>query len=211
MRRRDQGRPAAPFSGRDDARRQIAHGAARLIAEGLTDFHAAKLKAARQLGMADSRSLPDNHEIEAALREHFALFSPDQQPAALAALRAVALELMTHLAEFGPWISGPVLTGTANEFSEIELELVGVEPKAFEMYLLNEAVEFEPVSMRPEKTENVSSPSRYRFEYQGAPTTISLFEHHAARQAAYQTGSPHRDRAPYSEADKLFFETKSKL
>ena len=53
-------------SSRDYLRSAVAQAAARLIAEGLTDYHAAKKKAARQLGISEKNGLPDNHEIEKA-------------------------------------------------------------------------------------------------------------------------------------------------
>ena len=52
-----------------DLRRRIAHEAARMLAEdGGMDYGFAKRKAARQLGVPDTRQLPDNREIEEALR-----------------------------------------------------------------------------------------------------------------------------------------------
>src|SRR2546426_228906 len=57
-----------------DMRARIAAAAARLMAEdGIDDFALAKRKAARQLGAADTQSLPRNDEIEAELRAYRAL------------------------------------------------------------------------------------------------------------------------------------------
>ena len=76
-----------------DMRRRIAHEAARLIAlDGSLDYGAAKRKAARTLGAPDSRALPDNQEIEAALRSYQALYQAEEQNGHLALLRQVALE-----------------------------------------------------------------------------------------------------------------------
>ena len=59
-------------------RRQIAYIAARMMAEdGIADYGTAKTKAARQAGLADSAQLPDNHEIEEALREYQGLYQSD--------------------------------------------------------------------------------------------------------------------------------------
>jgi hypothetical protein len=50
-------------------RRQIASAAARLIAEeGIRDYGLAKRKAARQLGVGPNEELPNNAEIEEAVR-----------------------------------------------------------------------------------------------------------------------------------------------
>ena len=54
---------------RNDVRSRIAHIAARLMAEdGIEDHALAKRKAARQAGLSDSRQLPDNDEINEALK-----------------------------------------------------------------------------------------------------------------------------------------------
>ena len=66
------------------ARASIANAAARLMAEdGITDFHLAKKKAARQLGLPDHVAFPDNAEVEAELRIYQRLYRmqfEDQAP-----------------------------------------------------------------------------------------------------------------------------------
>ena len=53
----------------NNLRQHIAYLAARLMAEdGVADYATAKNKAARQAGLADLNLLPDNSEIDAALR-----------------------------------------------------------------------------------------------------------------------------------------------
>lgn len=193
--------------GRNELRLAIAQAAARLIAEGLTDYHAAKQKAARQLGVTDGHALPDDHEIEAALRERLALFAHDSQLKVLLALREIALRLMAHLEPFSPWLVGAVLAGTANEFSEIELELVGVEAKNFEMYLLNAGVEFQLSKTRSTHDRKAQDAITFNVEFAGAPVSITLYEHHAARQAAQPRGSIKHDRVNRSEAEKRFSES----
>ena len=64
-----------------ERRQQLAHEAARLMAEGgIRDYHQAKLKAAQRLGIHDDASLPRNREIEGALREYQRLFLGSDQP-----------------------------------------------------------------------------------------------------------------------------------
>ena len=61
------------------ARARIASAAARLMAEdGIADFTLAKRKAARQLGLTDNAPLPDNAEVEAALRDYQELYQGDE-------------------------------------------------------------------------------------------------------------------------------------
>ena len=198
----------------------ITRQAAKLIAEGLTDYHAAKLKAARQLNCDDKNALPDNQEIEAALREHLQLFAADTQPQALAALRHVALRAMRWLqiegqaaagasmgAEFSfePWISGAVLNGTANEYSEIELELIGIEAKTMEFILLNRGIEFDlqETKSKSYKPEAVK-PVQYHLEFEEAPLVVTLYQSHAQRQALCPTNSIKHERAKLNDAEILF-------
>ncbi len=95
-----------------------------MIAEqGLRDFHAAKRKAALQLGLGDSSPLPRNAEIEDALREHQRLFQGHSQPAQLRRLREAAIEALGFLARFEPRLVGAVLDGTADAASAVCLHL----------------------------------------------------------------------------------------
>ncbi len=188
---------------RDDVRSNIAHLAARLIAEGSTDYHAAKLKAARQLGVTDQKSLPDNTQIELALREHLALFQRDTQPRALQELRETALAALKRLATFSPWLTGSVLAGTANEYSDIELELIGVDAKTFELYLINAGVAFEMQEPSRSRGEHQRAP-HYRCEFEDLPLSITLYESHAQRQAAHPRGSLRHERVQLAEAETLF-------
>ncbi len=203
----------------------ITRQAAKLIAEGLTDYHAAKLKAARQLNCHDKNALPDNQEIETALREHISLFAGNTQPIALAALRKAALRAMRWLQLegqgaatasqgtafiFEPWLTGAVLTGTANEYCEIELELIGVEAKTMEFILLNRGVEFDLQEAKPKSKSyksnapDAAKPIQYHLEFEDAPLVITLYESHAQRQSLHPRCSIKHERVKLNEAENLF-------
>jgi len=108
----------------DHRRMALAVEAARIIQEeGLTDFRAAKAKAAERLGLGRNAPLPDNVEIEAALAERTRIFHGSAQPLLLEGLREVACEVMRKLAEFHPRLVGDVLSGTATPHSAIDLHL----------------------------------------------------------------------------------------
>ncbi len=197
-------------------RQDIAQRAAALIAEGLDDYHQAKLKAAKSLGVSDKQSLPDNQEIEMALREHHALFASDTQPIALQALREAALRAMQWLDAFKPWLAGSVLNGTANEFSAIQLELIGVDVKRFELFLLNEDVVFEIREHHAtQQRSNTFKPARamedggysYEITFDDAPVEITLFESHSTRQARYPRDSIRHERAQLNDAVTRFDES----
>lgn len=120
-----------------DMRRRIAEAAARLLAQdGSQDYGSAKRKAARQLGAADSQNLPDNQEIESALREYQAIFQCASAPSRLAELRKVAIEYMQRLSEYDPHLTGSVLNGTAGKHSDINLQLFTENEKDIEFLLM---------------------------------------------------------------------------
>ncbi|MDZ4203062.1 MAG: hypothetical protein U1C96_13050 [Gallionella sp.] len=129
---------------RDLMRVQLAHQAAKLMAEdGITDHAFAKRKAARQLGATDTRHLPSNEEIDAALHSYRQLYQHDSHPGVLHQLRTEALAVMRLLSEFKPYLTGSVLTGTAGRHSDINLMLFSDDVKAVLLFLLKNNIQFE--------------------------------------------------------------------
>jgi len=129
---------------RDLMREQLAHLAAKLMAEnGITDHAYAKRKAAKQLGASDTRHLPGNAEIDAALRSFRQLFQHETHPKILRQLREEALSTMRLLAEFHPYLTGSVLSGTAGEHSDINLIVFNDDEKAVLLFLLKHNIPFE--------------------------------------------------------------------
>ena len=125
-------------------REQLAHQAAKLMAEdGITDHAFAKRKAAKQLGASDTQHLPSNDEIDVALHSFRMLFQSDSHPGVLRQLREEALTTMRMLAEFHPYLTGSVLSGTAGEQSDINLMLFSDDEKAVLLFLLNHNIDFE--------------------------------------------------------------------
>lgn len=129
---------------RDLMREQLAHQAAKLMAEGgITDHAHAKRKAAKQLGASDTNHLPSNEEIDIALHNFRSLFQSESHPGILRQLREEALTNMQMLAEFHPYLTGSVLSGTAGEQSDINLMLFSDDAKAVLLFLLKHNLEFE--------------------------------------------------------------------
>jgi hypothetical protein len=121
-------------------RAEIAAVAARMIAQDGADYGSAKRKAARQVLGEDNPAasiLPDNAQVEAELRQYQALFQGAAQAARVHALRLVALEVMEALARFTPYLTGPVLNGTAGSHDDIHLQLFAESAKEVEIFLLN--------------------------------------------------------------------------
>ncbi len=129
---------------RDLMREQLAHHAARLMAEdGITDYALAKRKAAKQMGAEDTRHLPSNQEVDEALHSYRVLYQRDSHPDILYQLREEALDAMHLLEPFHPYLTGSVLSGTAGERSDINLMLFSDDAKAVLLFLLKNNLEFE--------------------------------------------------------------------
>ena len=138
------------------SRASIASAAARLMAEdGIADYHHAKRKAARQLGLPEHTAYPDNAEVEAELRTYRSLYQEQAHPELIRAMRQSALRLLELLADYSPHLAGSVLDGTAGEHSHIDILLFADSAKEVEIFLLNHGIEFEHADPRNERAEAV--------------------------------------------------------
>lgn len=137
-------------------RHNIASLAARLMAEdGITDYHQAKKKAARQLGLPERTPFPDNAEVEAELRAYRSIYHGEEHDELISALRHAALELLELLERFHPYLTGSVLEGTAGEHSAIDILLFPDSAKEVEIFLLDRRIAFEHADPRHDKVEAV--------------------------------------------------------
>ena len=127
-------------------RARIAAAAARMIAQDGADYATAKTKAARQVLGVDRpspNSLPDNLQVEDEVRRYQTLFQGPAQAARVKRMRSAALEVMEQLADFRPYLTGAVLSGTAGEHDDIRLQLFADSAKDVEIWLLNRNVNIE--------------------------------------------------------------------
>jgi hypothetical protein len=186
-------------------RTRIAAAAARLMAEdGIDSFALAKRKAARQLGAADTESLPTNDEIEAELRDYLALYQAEEHPERIAELRRVALDAMRALERFSPYLTGPVLTGIAGPYAEIELQLYPDSAKDVELFLLERNIAFETSEGRRFAGDRARTMSIFKLDWLGAPLRLSVFDPRDER-VALKTSQMGRvmDRAGIAEVGQL--------
>jgi hypothetical protein len=136
-------------TGRNDRRSHIAHLAARLMAEdGIEDYALAKRKAARQAGTPDTRELPANEEIDAALRTYQQIYHREEHRDRLRALRERAMRAMRELAQFNPHLTGSVLNGNAGKYADIKLQLFTDSAKAVELYLIDQGISYRTAQSR---------------------------------------------------------------
>ena len=124
-------------------RAEIAQAAAVMVVEEGLEYGPAKRRALKNLGLGPRTELPDNDLVEAAVREHIALYCADTQPAELRALRELALVWMQRLADFRPHLAGAVWHGTATRLSDIYLQLFCDDPKSAEIALIEHQVDYE--------------------------------------------------------------------
>lgn len=126
------------------SKQEIAAAAAQMVVEEGLEYGPAKRRAVHQLGLPQRTPLPDNDEVEDAVREYIAVFCADTQPAELLALRRVALQWMERLTAFRPYLSGAVWHGTATRLSDIYLQLFCDDEKSAEIALIDMDVAYEP-------------------------------------------------------------------
>ena len=123
---------------------ELLQAAARLAVDEGFDWGSAKRRAVRELGLPARTPLPDNLQMEDAVREHIALFHADTQPGELHTLRLLALEWMRRMQAFRPYLGGAVWWGTATRRSDVVIALFCDDPKSAEIDLLNQQVRYEP-------------------------------------------------------------------
>ena len=168
--------------GRNDERSRIAHLAAKLMVEdGIEDFAAAKRKAARQAGVPDTRQLPTNEEIEAALKTYQALYAGDTHRQHLRALREQSLTIMRDLEGFNPYLSGSVLTGNAGKYADINLQLYTDNSKGVEMYLIENRVGYRAGQCRLYVGDELRTVPTYTLEDHGVEVQLIVLAHDDVR------------------------------
>ena len=182
----------------NNLRRHLAYIAARMIAEdGVADYATAKQKAARQAGLAESHVLPDNDEIEEALREYQGLYQKHDQPQHLRRLREIAVKVMREFDDFRPALVGSVLSGTAGQYSDVNLQLYTDDPKALSMFLLNRRYRFEEGSKRVQRGGRFDEVPQISLEFEDVTVTITVLDRDDERFAARlraDDGTPLRAR-----------------
>lgn len=131
-----------------DLELEIAVAAARAVVEDGLEYGPAKRQAVKSLGLPARTALPTNEVVEAAVREHIALYCADTQPTELMALRRVALSWMERMAEFRPHLSGAVWRGTATCLSDVYIQLFCDDSKSAEIMLINQGVRYDTGTLR---------------------------------------------------------------
>ena len=172
--------------------------------DGVDDFALAKRKAARQLGAAETQTLPANDEIEAQLRAYRALYQAGEHAERIAELRRVALDAMRALERFNPYLTGPVLKGIAGRYAGVDLQLFPESAKEVELFLLDRNIAYTTNEGRRYSGDRAHAVSVLSLTWKGAPLKLSVFDPRDER-LALKTSQAGRvmDRAGIAEVGAL--------
>jgi len=176
--------PARTSTKSAQVRERIAKEAARMMCEaGIRDFQLAKRKAVQRLRVSDQRLMPSNEQVESAVSEYQRLFRADRQPRHLAELRRTAIDAMRFLARFKPRLVGAVLSGTADEHSDVCLHLFADTAEEVRLFLLDNGIPHEHGErvMRLASNETERLPT-YRFMADDVPVELVVFAARARRR-----------------------------
>ena len=167
------------------ARQIVAQEAARIIVgHGIRDYRVAKQKAADRLGVAGRGSLPGNAEIEAAVAKHLQLFGGESHADHLRLMRVAALAAMEMLAEFSPRLVGPVLVGTADHNSAVNLHVFADSPEIVAVELAELGLNFRPYERRLKSRRNrVETYAGFEFHHNHSAIQATVFPVDGIRQA----------------------------
>jgi len=193
-------------NGNERARLMVAQEAARIIVnQGIRDYRAAKIKAAERLGLNSRGSLPGNLEIERALEEHHQLFGRESHIEFLRSMREAALSAMQLLATFTPRLVGPVLAGTADENSAVNLHVFTDTPESVAMQLGDLQIQYRPYERRLKSRHNQAATyAGFEFQHEAAHVQATVFPVDGIRQAPLSPidGKP-MDRADSERVRRL--------
>lgn len=188
-----------------EMRSRIAHLAARLMAvDGIDEYALAKRKAARQMGAPDTRNLPTDDEVEQALHSYQQLYQADEQKARLAHLRRSARGMMALLSQFHPHLSGPVLSGSAGKYADVDILLFTDSVKDVEMFLINRQVDYRSGERRLFVGDQAETIPHFSISTEEADFEVSVFSPHDLRRPlrASAEGRPF-ERAGIESVDAL--------
>ncbi len=126
-------------------RQLVAEEAARLIyEEGYRDYRLAKQKAAVRMGAStQGKSHPGNEEVEAALHSYISLFAEEEQIPILRHHREIAVEALSFLKDFNPYLTGAALEGTSGPLSAVTLFLTANRAEDVIFFMEEEQIPFQ--------------------------------------------------------------------
>lgn len=170
------------------ARAAVAHEAARIICEtGLTDYRAAKSKAAEHLPAEAGWGLPRNLEIREAVLAYQRVFGGPAFTQRLRELRETARDVMRELADFRPRLVGGVLSGAIGlepAAHDIQLHVFADAVEELDVFLINHRIEFATDAVRLQvRRGTFAEVPICEFGYRGIPVVATIFSERAGKHA----------------------------
>lgn len=181
--------PLLPGDARADLRAEIADQAARLIIDSALDYQSAKQKAVRRAfadGKVPAGMVPDNEEIDRALREHLDLFDP-QHAARVQRYREAALVWLERLADYTPYVAGAAWKGVVTAHAPLHIQCFTDESKELEIRLLDASVNYDVVEIAHFSGRGADVPALVFHDRDALPVMISLYRHDDLRGALKRT------------------------
>jgi hypothetical protein len=177
--------PKKRTSNGERARLLVAQEAARMIVNhGIRDYGVAKKKAAERLGLKDRGSLPGNAEIEQAVSEHLQLFAGESHTDLLQTMRQAALSAMEMLSPFRPRLVGPVLNGTADANSAVNLHVFADSAESVAHALYQNGLNYKPYERRlKSRRDRAETYAGFEFHHGEASVQATVFPVDGIRQA----------------------------
>lgn len=167
------------------ARTLVAQEAARIIVDhGVRDYRLAKQKAADRLGVVGRGALPGNAEVEAAVSQHLEIFRGESHADHLRLMRVAALSAMELLSAYTPRLVGPVLVGTADENSAVNLHVFADSAETVAMELAQIGINYRPYERRLKSRRNrVETFAGFEFHHSNSAIQVTVFPIDGIRQA----------------------------
>lgn len=170
------------MSNRDPA---VVQEVARIVCEEqLTDYRAAKRKAAERLGLPPNFPLPDNAAIHAAVIDYQRLFGGEAYAQQLRRMRRAGLSACRLFAQYQPRVVGATISGAVTPAHRVQIHLFSDSAEMIDIELINRRIDFEQGerNYRYANGRDVSIPL-LRLDLEGQGIDAAVFGEDELRQA----------------------------
>ena len=110
---------------------------------------------------------------------------------------------MRDFEEFRPALVGSVLSGTAGQYSDVNLQLFTDDPKSLTMFLLNRRYRFEETSKRMHLGNRLTEVPQVHLHVEDIPVTLTVFDRDDERTAPRARSDNEPQRARLAEVEAL--------
>ena len=111
-----------------------------MLEEGIADYTFAKRKAAKFFGLIDGVPLPNNEEINKAMKEYQAIFNNDSEQYDINKHRHQAYLTMIKFEKFNPYLVGLLSENISTKYPKIQINLYVENIKEIEYFLIKNSI-----------------------------------------------------------------------